>query len=138
MQALPFGLGPSCAVFSNIITALAASWRRMPIHGRLLRLVSYVDDFLVSCRSTRDSIRAAIEFLYEFAACGFIIAPHKCHLAGAPAVIFLNTIIDSLTHTFNPNPNPNPAARIECLRVQLHESNSPRQRHVRTGCQQNS
>ena len=44
--ALPFGLGPSCAVFSDIVTALAASWRRHTVCLQPVRLSSYVDDFL--------------------------------------------------------------------------------------------
>ena len=53
MRALPFGLGPSCAVFSLVITTLAASWRRHSICGNALRLTSYIDDFLSASRSVR-------------------------------------------------------------------------------------
>ena len=54
--ALPFGLAPSCAVFSDVITALAAAWRRHLVCAVPLRLSSYIDDFcVVSC-----SVRAAL------------------------------------------------------------------------------
>ena len=46
MRALPFGLAPSCAVFSDVVTALAAAWRRHKICGAPLRLSSYIDDYL--------------------------------------------------------------------------------------------
>ena len=33
LLALPFGLAPSCAVFSDIITALVSAWRRHKVCG---------------------------------------------------------------------------------------------------------
>ena len=54
--ALPFGLAPSCAVFSDVVTALAAAWRRHRVCGLPLRLSSYIDDFCV----VTDSVRAAL------------------------------------------------------------------------------
>ena len=54
--ALPFGLGPSCAVFSDIVTALAASWRRHRVCLQPIRLSSYIDDFCV----VSPSVRAAL------------------------------------------------------------------------------
>ena len=54
--ALPFGLAPSCAVFSDIVTALAAAWRRHQVCCLPLRLSSYIDDFCV----VTDSVRAAL------------------------------------------------------------------------------
>ena len=54
--ALPFGLGPSCAVFSDIVTALAASWRRHRVCLQPIRLISYIDDFCV----VSPSVRAAL------------------------------------------------------------------------------
>jgi hypothetical protein len=44
MRALPFGLSSSCAVFSDVITALAAAWRRHQVGGRPIRLTSYIDE----------------------------------------------------------------------------------------------
>ena len=46
MRALPFGLATSCAVFSDVVTALTAAWRRHRVCGEPLRLTSYIDDYL--------------------------------------------------------------------------------------------
>ena len=50
MRALPFGLATSCAVFSDIVTALAAAWRRHRVATWPLRLTTYIDDFLSIAR----------------------------------------------------------------------------------------
>ena len=54
--ALPFGLGPSCAVFSDIVTALAAAWRRHRVCLQPVRLTSYIDDFCVVAPSVRAAL----------------------------------------------------------------------------------
>ena len=54
--ALPFGLGPSYAVFSDIVTALAASWRRHSVWLQPVRLTSYIDDFCVVAPSVRAAL----------------------------------------------------------------------------------
>ena len=53
LVALPFGLAPSCAVFSDIVTALAASWRRHKVCDQPVRLSSYIDDSVGVMRSLR-------------------------------------------------------------------------------------
>ena len=58
--ALPFGLGPSCAVFSDIVTALAASWRRHRVCLQPIRLASYIDDFCVVSPSVRAALITVI------------------------------------------------------------------------------
>ena len=54
--ALPFGLAPSCAIFSDVVTALAASWRRHRVCLQPLRLASYIDDFCVVAPSVRAAL----------------------------------------------------------------------------------
>ena len=56
--ALPFGLAPSCAVFSDVVTALAAAWRRHQVCCLPLRLSSYIDDFCVVANSVRAALIA--------------------------------------------------------------------------------
>ena len=53
LVALPFGLAPSCAVFSDIVTALVAAWRRHKVCGQPVRLSSYIDDSAGVMRTLR-------------------------------------------------------------------------------------
>ena len=55
MRALPFGLSSSCAVFLDVVTALAAAWRRHKVCAVPVRLTSYIDDFF----SVSAAVRAA-------------------------------------------------------------------------------
>ena len=94
MRALGFGLAPSCAVFSLVVTALAASWRRHTICGNPLRLTSYIDDFFALARTIRETLIAAIELLYEATAAGLTINVGKCRLGPATLVKYLGIIVD--------------------------------------------
>lgn len=73
MRALPFGLAPSCAVFSDVITALVAAWRRHRVCGHALRISSYIDDVVVVAPTARAALVAAVEILFEMAAAGLTI-----------------------------------------------------------------
>ena len=86
MRALPFGLGPSCAVFSDVITALAAAWRRHEVCRQPVRLTSYIDDFLPIAHSVRASLVLIIELVYEATATGLTLQVEKCRLFPATRV----------------------------------------------------
>ena len=116
MRALPFGLGPACAAFSMVTTALAASWRRHPICGTPLRLTSYIDDFLSISRILRAALIAAIELVYEATAAGLTISVEKCRLGPATRVKYLGLIIDSRSKVFRL-----PVSRSSRIRAQIQE-----------------
>ena len=86
MRALPFGLSSSCAVFSDVVTALAAAWRRHEICARPLRVTSYIDDYLSVSPSARAALVAAVELVYEATAAGLTINVQKCRLGPATKV----------------------------------------------------
>ena len=75
--ALPFGLGPSCAVFSDVVTALAAAWRRHTVCLKPVQLASYVDDFCVVAHSVRAALVTAVELVYEATAVGLSLGIEK-------------------------------------------------------------
>ena len=142
MRALPFGLAPSCAVFSDVITALASAWRRHRVATWPVRITSYIDDFLsvsrcvpsrIACldrvsrarrlktqphafRTARAALITAIELVYEATACGLTINVAKCRLGPATRVRYLGLIIDSRSHEFRV-----PAARAERVTFQVRE-----------------
>ena len=111
---LPFGLGPSCAVFSDVSTAFAAAWRRHEVCGRPVRLTNYIDDYLPIAQSARAALILSIELIYEFTAVGVTLNVDKCRLAPATRVKYLGTIIDSRTGRFSL-----PASRVERMREQV-------------------
>ena len=100
MRALPFGLAPSCAVFSDVITALVAAWRRHRVCGHALRISSYIDDVVVVAPTARAALVAAVEILFEMAAAGLTIND-KCRLAPSTRFIYLGTVIDTADGTFS-------------------------------------
>ena len=116
MRALGFGLAPSCAVFSLVVTSLAASWRRHTICGNPLRLTSYIDDFFALARTIREAIIASIELLYEATAAGLTINVGKCRLGPATLVKYLGTLIDLRRRLFRL-----PHSRVERIGVQIKE-----------------
>ena len=114
--ALPFGLGPSCAVFSDVVTALAAAWRRHSVCGLPVRLSTYIDDVLGVAHSVRAALILAIEVTYELSAAGLTAAVLKCRLGAATLVKYLGMIIDGRRGVFRL-----PASRVQRIRLQLHE-----------------
>jgi len=116
MRALGFGLGPSCAIFSLIITSLSAAWRRHRVCTVPLRLTSYIDDFLAICMTARQAMIAAIELVYEATAAGLTISVEKCRLGPTTRTKYLGVIIDSRTRLFRL-----PIARIQRIRTQITE-----------------
>ena len=119
MRALGFGLAPSCAVFSLIMTALAASWRRHRVCAAPTRLTSYIDDFLSASLTIRQVLITAIELVYEATACGLTISVEKCRLGPASLVKFLGIVIDSRLKLFRL-----PASRAERITTQVAEIKS--------------
>ena len=99
MLALPFGLASSCAIFSDIITALAASWRRHKVCGEPVKLTSYIDD----CAGVMGSLRAAlvlsIELTYEVYAAGLTLND-KCRPCPARSFTFLGLVVDTVRGVF--------------------------------------
>ena len=93
MRALPFGLGPSCAVFSDVITALAAAWRRHEVCRRPVRLTSYIDDFLPMAHSVRASLILIIELVYEATATGLTLQVEKCRLFPATRIKYVHVLV---------------------------------------------
>ena len=118
MRALPFGLAPSCAIFSLVVTSLAAAWRRHSVCGIPLRLTSYIDDFLSISRTIRQALITAIELVYEATAAGLTISVDKCRLGPATIVKYLGMLIDSRSRVFRL-----PRSRVERIQAQLHEIN---------------
>ena len=100
MLALPFGLAPSCAIFSDIITALSASWRRHKVCGEPVRLTSYIDD----CAGVMGSLRAAlvlsVELTYEVYAGGLTLNA-KCRPCPDRAFTFLGLVVDTVNGVFH-------------------------------------
>ena len=98
--ALPFGLASSCAVFSDVVTALAASWRRHHICLRPVRLSSYIDDFVNVAPSARAALVQVIEIVYETTAVGLTLAVHKCRFAPITKFIYLGIVVDTVSQRF--------------------------------------
>ena len=99
MLALPFGLAPSCVVFSDIITALAASWRRHKVCGWPVRLTSYIDDCAGAIESLRAALVMVVELSYEVYAAGLTLN-EKCRLCPARAFTFLGLVVDTVKGVF--------------------------------------
>ena len=116
MTALPFGLSPSCAVFSDIITALCAAWRRHKVLSHPVRLTSYVDDKLSVMLGVRRSLITSVELVYEASAAGLTLQVPKCRLAPATIVLYLGTIVNMVTKRFSL-----PQKRIERIQIQTRE-----------------
>ena len=116
MRALPFGLAPSCAVFSLVVTALAAAWRRHKVCCIPTRLTSYIDDFLSISKTARQALISAIELVYEATVAGLTIQVEKCRLGPATRAKYLGIIIDTRHQMFRL-----PTSRVERINIQLAE-----------------
>ena len=114
--ALPFGLGPSCRVFSEVATAFSATWRRHEVCNRPVRLSSYIDDYLPVAPGVRAALILSIELVYEFTAVGITLNIAKCRLAPATRVKYLGIIINSRTGRFSL-----PSSRVERMNAQLDQ-----------------
>ena len=116
MTALPFGLAPSCAVFSDIITALCAGWRRHKVVGMPVRLTSYVDDMMSAMLGVRRTLITAVELVYEASAAGLTLQVPKCRLNPATKLLFLGLIVDMVKKRFSL-----PQKRVQRLTIQTQE-----------------
>ena len=115
LVALPFGLAPSCAVFSDIVTALTASWRRHKVCDQPVRLSSYIDDSVGVMRSLRAALILAVELTYEVYAVGLTLN-EKCRLCLARSFTYLGLVIDTVNSSFKL-----PAQRALRLAIQAKE-----------------
>ena len=115
-MTLPFGLGLSCAMFSNVATAFSATWRRDEVCGRPVRLTLYIDDYLPMTPGVRAALILATELVYEFTAVIITLNVAKCRLAPATRVKYLGIIINSRTGRFSL-----PASRVERLRTEVEQ-----------------
>lgn len=95
MRALPFGLAPSCAVFSDVTTALAAAWRRSQTVDEITRLTSYIDDFLALEPTVCKAIALAFRLVFNVTSSGLSLQIPKCNLVPYVSIVFLGLLLDS-------------------------------------------
>ena len=116
MRALPFGLATSCAVFSDVVTALTAAWRRHKVCQVPLRIYSYIDDLIAVCPSVRAALVAAVEVVFATTAAGLTLNIEKCALYPSQTIKFLGTIIDAIRGVFRL-----PKQRVARMALQVKE-----------------
>lgn len=89
-RVLPFGLRSSPWVFNKMLAQTVATLRR-----RGIRLIVYVDDFLILARSRSQSIHHTRIVIQELTRLGWRVNMEKSELEPSQRAVFLGTLLDS-------------------------------------------
>lgn len=98
-RVLPFGLSLSPRVFSRCIAAALS-----PLQARGLKIMPYLDDWLICVPSREDVIRDMQTVLDHAASLGLRVNVEKSNLAPSQLTTFLGMVLDSRSMTACPSP----------------------------------
>ena len=90
-QALPFGIGPACWVYTQVMAAVLKPLRR---RGWLLS--SYIDDSIYTAATQREALGKVLVLVRLMAAIGFHLSRKKCLLWPGHQATHLGKVLDTL------------------------------------------
>jgi hypothetical protein len=88
--ALPFGIGPACWVYTQVMAAVL-----QPLRRRGWLLSSYIDDSIYTATTMREALGRVLTLVRYMAALGIYLSRKKCMLWPDPKAAFLGKLLDT-------------------------------------------